>query len=527
MTMLNKQVILRLLLILGIIILANVIAVRVFTRIDLTSTKAYTLSDASKQLVKSLDDKFIVKAYFSSEIPAPYNNHRRYLQDQLDEYRAYGRGNFEYEFIDPSSRPELEQEAQRSGIPPVQVQVIKDDKLQIEKAYMGVAFLYGEKREVLPVVQSFEKLEYEISSNIKKMTSRQMPKVGMLTGHDEPAMEQLEEFRQMLGKQYEISQVDLSGGKPVSPFLNALLIISPKKKLAGWEKYLIDQYIMLGGRVGFFIDNVDVNLESPVGRLIEHGLGDMLEAYGIRVNADLVRDTRCANVTISQQSGFMVFQSQVPFPYLPIASEYNEKHILVRNLPAVLFYFVSSLDMLPDKNPEASIDVLLSSSNRSGRQTGTFIVNPTMQFTRDMFMESHLPLAATVHGRIKSMYAERPVVIDTSVPTSIDTSQRIRETANAKIAVVGDGNFIQRGTMGSRDNLVFAAALVDWLVDDIGLSSIRSRDIAAKPLDEVSEGTKTMVKSLNLAAPPLIVIAIGVIRWRMRAALRKRIQMSS
>ncbi|MEK6571889.1 MAG: GldG family protein, partial [Bacteroidota bacterium] len=147
----RRQTIIRLVLILGIIALLNIIAVRVFTRFDLTKSKMYTLSDASKTLVKSLDDKYLVKAYFTSDLPAPYNNNRRYLQDQLDEYRAYARGNFQYEFIDPSKKEDIEQEAQRYGIPPVQVQVLKEDKLQIEKAYMGLVFLYGDKQERLPV----------------------------------------------------------------------------------------------------------------------------------------------------------------------------------------------------------------------------------------------------------------------------------------------------------------------------------------------------------------------------------------
>ena len=93
----TRRALIRLFLILGIIVFVNIIAVRFFTRFDLTKSKIYTLSDASKRIVKNLDDKFIVKAYFTSDLPAPYNNNRRYLQDQLDEYRAYGGGNFQYE----------------------------------------------------------------------------------------------------------------------------------------------------------------------------------------------------------------------------------------------------------------------------------------------------------------------------------------------------------------------------------------------------------------------------------------------
>src|SRR5437879_334397 len=150
----RRQMVLRFLLITGILLLLNVLSSRFFTRVDLTKEKIYTLSDASRNLVRSLDDKFLVKAYFTSDLPAPYNNNRREVQDQLDEYRAYAGGNFQYEFIDPSKKPELEQEAERYGVPAVQVQVLKEDKLQIEKAHMGLVLLYGDKQEHLPVIQS-------------------------------------------------------------------------------------------------------------------------------------------------------------------------------------------------------------------------------------------------------------------------------------------------------------------------------------------------------------------------------------
>ena len=104
---------LRILFFLGILVSLNVIAMRFFKRFDLTRDHIYTLSNVSKNLVRALDDKFIVKAYFTSDLPAPYNNNKRYLQDQLDKYRAYGSGNFQYEFIDPSKKEELKQEAQK------------------------------------------------------------------------------------------------------------------------------------------------------------------------------------------------------------------------------------------------------------------------------------------------------------------------------------------------------------------------------------------------------------------------------
>lgn len=520
----KQQVIIQLLLIIGIIIFINIISVRIFARLDLTSTKAYSLSEASKQLVRSLDDKFLVKAYFTAELPAPYNNHRRFLQDQLDDYRAYSKGNFQYEFIDPSKNQELEQEAQRYNIPPVQVQVIRDDKLQIEKAYMGLVFLYGDKQENIPIIRDLDKLEYEISSKIKKLTSTNQIKVGISTGHGEPDFDKIKQFRELLSEQYIVENVNISNGAPIPNDIAALIIIAPKEKFSDVDKYTIDQYLMRGGKIAFFINQIDATLQAQMGQNLNLNLDDLLETYGVRIRPDMVRDARCANVTISQQAGFMTFQSQIPYPYLPIASEYNPNNIAVKNLGPVIFHFVSSIDTSLAKAKGLNLEVLLSSSNKSGRMEGFFIINPTLPFTQDMFKEAHIPLAVSVEGTFKSHFTDKEPQVDSTL--NITTSDKLQISTNTKIVVVGDGDFVQDPYLGTKDNLIFANNIIDWLIDDIGLTTIRSKDIAVKHLDEVSEGTRTFVKSVNLMLPPLIMIVTGIIRWRLKVSRRKRIEMS-
>src|ERR1041385_3541539 len=420
----RRQIIVLTLVTLGVIILVNIIAVRFFKRIDLTQEKIYTLSDASKNLVKSLDDKFLVKAYFTSDLPAPYNNNRRYLQDQLDEYRAYAGGNFQYEFIDPGKKEDLEQEAQRYGIPPVQVQVLKEDKLQIEKAYMGLVFLYSDKQERLPVVQSTSNLEYEISSAIKKMTSKELKKVALLSGHGEPNLQAMSHLQEMLAKQYQVTTVDLTGGKQIPSDIAVLLIVAPDKPFKSWEKYLIDQYLMNGGRIAFLLNKVNASLQGQMGRANNVDLDDLLEAYGVRVNTDLVRDVSCAYVTVSQQMGGMVMQSQVPFYYLPRASEFNKASPVVKDLNSVVFYFASPIDTSIARSKGLTSTVLLKASNRSGRQENVYVINPTEPMTKEMFNESGIPLAVTVEGAFVSAFASKPIGVDSSLKGSIDESDK-------------------------------------------------------------------------------------------------------
>ena len=521
----RRQTIIRIILVLGVLGLLNAIAVRFFTRLDLTKSKMYTLSDASKNLVRSLDDKFLVKAYFTSDLPAPYNNNRRYLQDQLDEYRAYSRGNFQYEFVDPSKKEDLEQEAQRYGVPPVQVQVLKEDKFQVEKAYMGLVFLFGDKQERLPVIQQTENLEYEISSAMKKLTSKELKKIGFLTGQGEPGLQQVNRLKDVLEKQYQLTTVSLAGGQAIPPDIAVLLIAAPTQAFKSWEKFLIDQYLMKGGKIAFFLNKVDASLQNQTGRPLNLDVDDMLEAYGARINTDLVRDVRCAMVTVSQQTGFFVIQNQIPFPYLPMASDFSKANPIVKDLGSVIFFFVSSIDTSLARSKGLSVDVLVKSSNRSGRQEGVFYFNPTAPMTKDMFTESGIPLAVSIEGSYASAFRDKPVVLDSAVRTSVDTSRRIVNSKPSRIAVIGDGDFIQdQYSGGNKDNIIFASNIIDWLADDIGLASIRSRETGSKPLAEVSEGTKSLVKGLNLAAPPLLVVVVGVLRWRWRVAMRRRLE---
>ncbi len=521
----RQQIILRVLLVLGVIILVNIINLRFFKRFDLTRDKIFTLSTASKNLVKSLDDNFLVKAYFTSDLPPEYANNRRDLRDLLDEYRAYAGGNFQYEFIDPGKKEELEQEAQRYGIPPVQVQVLKEDKLQIQNAYMGLVCLYGDKQERVPVIQSTSNLEYEISCAVKKMTSKELKKIGFLTGQGEPNLQQISRLQEMLSKQYQVTTVDLSDGKAIPLDIAVLMITAPTQQFKNPEKFLIDQYLMKGGKIAFMINKVNATLQSQMGQPLNVNLDDLLESYGIRVNTDLVRDASCAYVTVSQQAGFMVIQNQIPFYYLPRSGEFDKKSPIVKDLSSVVFYFTSSIDTSLAKQKGLVANVLLKSSKKSGRQENYFMINPTMQVTKEMFNESGIPLVVTVEGAFASAFGSKPIGYDTSFKSSIDTTNKIVAGKLSKIVVIGDGDFLQdQLSGGNRDNFLLASNLVDWLADDIGLAQIRSRDSGSKPLDEVSEGTKIWLKGLNLTFPPVIVIIIGVVRWRLRISMHKKLE---
>ena len=524
-TSIKTQSLIRLAIVLAILVVLNFVSLRFFGRVDMTKTGLFTLAEASKTLMRNLDDKVTVKAYFTDDLPSPYNNHRRLLLDQLNEYRAYARGNLQFEFIDPSDE-KGKTEAQQQGIAPVQVQVVKEDKFEVKQAFMGMVFLYEDRKEVIPLVQNPATLEYEISSTIKRLTTRTQKKIGFLTGHGEPGLQEFGRVQEMLRRQYELAPVDVSKGKSVPADIAALIIAAPTTSIAEPDKYQIDQYIMGGGRVAFLINRVDANLQNRYGRPLELNLDDMLQQYGARINPDLVRDLQCASVTIMQQQFGFSMQSQVPFPYLPLVSTFSKNNIMVKDLRNLVLFFVSSVDTTGAAAKGVRAEVLAMSSKEAGRQTGMFMFDPLQRYTREEFQDKDLPLAVALQGSFHSLFAGKAAPVDTSAGALPPSTPPLAASRDTRIVVVGDGDFARDQFMGgSKDNLSFFANMVDFLVDDAGLITIRSKDASFAPLDQVSDGTKKAVKYGNLVLPPLLVLLYGILRWRMRKARKKALEM--
>ena len=522
--LLKTQTLTRVGIILVILTLLNIVSIRIFGRLDVTSNRLFTLSEASKSLVSGLDDKVTVKAFFTEDLPSPYNNNRRVLLDQLNEYRAYSRGNLQYEFIDPSGE-KGEQEAQQQGIGPVQVQVLKEDKFEVKRAYMGLVFLYEDKKEVIPVIQNTATLEYEISSTMKRITSRVQRKIGFLTGHGEPQLSELSRVQQALAKQYQVTTVDVSKGKEVPADISALVVMAPSERIPEPHKFQIDQYLMRGGKIAFLLNKVNASLQNRYGQPLDLNLDDMLGAYGVKVNTDLVRDVQCANISIMQQQFGFQIQSQVPFPYLPLVNNVNKENMMVKDLQGIILFFASSVDTMNLSARNLKGEILLRSSKESGRQTGFFMYDPMQRYTREefgsQFNENNIPLAVIVSGQFKSAFADRPVPADTSAGSASPTATPLKSGPDSRIVVVGDGDFARDQYLGNRDNLSLFANAIDYLVDDAGLITIRSKDVSLPPLEQVSDGTKKVVKYGNLLLPPALVLGYGLFRWRVRKIRKK------
>ncbi|MGH2568083.1 MAG: GldG family protein, partial [Bacteroidota bacterium] len=316
---------------------------------------------------------------------------------------------------------------------------------------------------------------------------------------------------QAVGEQYEFIPVDLSKNEAVPEDIATFLVISPDKKFSDSALYRIDQYLMRGGKLAFFLNRVSANLQARFGQPLDLGLDSLLAQYGVRVNADLIRDAQCANIQVQQQQGPFLMRSQLPFPYLPVASNFSSDNMMVKDLQSIVFHFVSSVDTSLASAQGVKSDVLIQSSKRAGRQTGFMMIDPFQQYTANDLPEADIPFAAIVEGSFKSYFAER-------------FPDAIRQSPNTSILVVGDGDFMKDEYLGGAGNLTFFANALDYLADDTGLITIRSKNVNQPPLEEVSDEAKKLLKYGNLVAPPLLIVGYGIFRWRRRVAWKRAME---
>lgn len=513
----------RVVMIAAILVFVNLLAVRNFVRFDLTDNKMFTLSEVTKEFLASLDDTFLVRAYFSPDLPPPYHNHRKAVQQLLEEYRAYSKGRLHYKFVNPFGGTTQEEEALREGITPIQVRVIKNNRFQRARAYVGLAFSYEDKEERVPVLASLERLEYEITASLKKMTSPTLRTVGVLTGCGGPVPQEMHTFLGALSRQHAVVPVEL--GKPglTAERFSVLLVIAPGRSFTDAEKIQLDQYLMSGGRVAFLMNAVTVDPLTRRARASEENLDDLFDVYGWILNKDLVADARCAPYILQETSDEQAFSADVLYPFYPVASEFNLRESMVKNLPPVAFSYVSSIDTRLATIRGVSARVIVSSSRQSRRYTADSVnADPRRAIPAEEYTEANLPLAAVVEGSFRSAYADPRDPALREIVSQTVGGRLVTRSPATRVVVVGDGDFVLDSKLHGHDNVAFAINLVDWLVGDTVLTTIRSRDVAPQPLTELPEDTKTFAKYFSFASPPGMVIALGLLWLVIKLARRRR-----
>ena len=564
---LKKRQIISFLLTIVIIVIINVIGNYVFKRFDLTAEKRYTISDTSKEILRDLDDYVYFKVYLEGDFPAGFKKLRRETKEMLDEFRAYSKY-IDYEFINPNvsadekERSEMFRQLYQSGLNPTELTVRNSDGSSSQMViWPGALVSYHNDTELAidlletQLTQSSEEalnasmqnLEFRLIDAIKKVTRKQKPMVAFVEGHGELTDLEVYDISQELAKSYVVKRVaidgkvdalmhrteaDQNGDIKAFPSYDAIVIAKPTQPFSEKDKFLIDQYIMHGGKVLWLVEPVFATMdslqsqESTMGVDMDLNLDDMLFKYGVRMNHDLLLDLNCAALPV--RTGQVAGKAQLEFYrwfYFPLLQAASDNPI-VRSVNPIKADFVSSLEATSSMTGVSQIPLLKTSDYTKVSGVPTFISLAMLKQTPDkrMFPQRGQNTAYLLKGTFTSLYANR---ITSDIAESKEMQFRDESEPTAMI-VVADGDIIRNqievkrheplplgydqytgNTYGNKDFIVNA---MSYLIDGEGIVNIRSRELKIRLLDQTKiSHSRLKWQLVNILIPTGLMVLLGVI----------------
>ena len=562
-----------------IIVLVNIIGSFVYTRFDLTSEKRYTISDTSKEILKGLDDYVYFRIYLEGDFPAGFKKLRKETKEMLDEFRAYSKF-IDYEFInpsesvDPTERQETYKILWQSGLNYYTETVQTNNGMQQIMIWPGIIMSYREKELAIDLLSgqsgqsqetvlnnSAQDLEYKLISAIKEVSTVMRPNIAFSDGHGELAELEVYDIANTLSKKYNIKKTTLNGqlnalikrdldrdsNIVIKPAYDALIIAKPTQPFSEKDKFIIDQYIMYGGKVMWLIDPVSAsmdslqNAESTMGLAQNLNLDDMLFNYGLRLNKNLLLAYPCAQIGLVTGQGNNLQSVLLPWYYFPLLSPASE-HPIVRNLEAVKADFVSSLEPTTSA-PEIQKIPLLKTSDYTKVASAPVFISLDILNERpnaNMFPQKGMTTAYLLNGSFTSLYEYR-------LPEAITESSEMgfkASSVNTSMIVISDGDII-RNQLAQLDyakknnkrigsplplgydqytnitygNKQFIENAISYLIEGEGLINVRSRELKIRLLDMNKINSKPIMwQVINVVLPSVLMIVLGIIL----AILRKK-----
>ncbi len=528
-------------LIIGAVVAVNLIGTRVFGRLDLTENKVYTLSNASKDIVRALPDYLNVKAYISKDLPPELANTSRYVRDLMDDYKTYSKGKLHFEAFDPESDKKIEDEANACKVQKLQIQVMRSQKFEVGTYWLGLCFQYQGKDDAIPEIGQVEGLEYEISSIIKRMTQKKR-KVAFTTGHGEQDLTQGFTFlKHVVDQEFDSTTVNPST-TAIGDDVDALVVGGPKQAFDDKGRHEIDSFLMKGRGVIFLVDGMVLSAprggmpqmaaQPKVGQVNQTGLNELLEKYGFKIGEDFVFDRQ--NVPGPIDVGGRKMLKNLPV-FVGVKTDQADKdNSILAGVNAVVFPFPSSVQLVgplasgTTQTPGAKLWTLAASSPEAWKQTGFFFFSPmaeTMEEAKDPKDHGVFGLAYAYQGILKSAYPPPGAVPGMSVPDNMPAAESRKPV---RLMVVGDSDFASDEYLQVARYLPFYQGgaqmlfnAISWTMEDEALTPVRSKTVAARPINVGSDGAVLAVKVGNVFGVAILFIAFGIGRMVVRRTRRR------
>lgn len=487
------------LLLLAALVLVNLLAQRFRTRIDLTGDARYTLAPATLDLLKKLPETVTVTAYFTERMPPDLARTRQDFQDLLVEYAARSNGQVVFEFIDPNSADSIAAKARAEGVRLLISETREKDKRENLKVYMGAVVRMGDRKAVIPAVPQEGALEWVLSSAIQRASITRKPVIGVVQGHHEPPVQMLDQLVGQLNELYDVEPMAIYDTFPINARFNTLLLIDPKDTIPPLQLQRLLEFMGRGNGLVLAYGAVDVDLSSsPVADLRRTDLEPWLRQLGVRIEPRIVTDAKCGQVQV-MQSG-LPFPVPVAFPYFPLIDHFGD-HPVASGLDLAMFQFAAPLAFVGDTSIRYA--PLLMSSGKSALLAPPAVVDIRKAWSDADFPDGPQVLGAALEGTFAPPQRSRAVVFTNGTFCN--------SFANGQPVQLPQGNV---------DLMVNA---VDWVSHNTGLLELRGKEVSYRPIADVGDARRALLKWMNLLLPVALVIGYGLLRaqWRRRQRMRR------
>jgi gliding-associated putative ABC transporter substrate-binding component GldG len=546
-------------------------------RADLTEDKRYSLTNATKQLLTNVDSVIEIDVFLTGNLPADYKKLSVATKELLEDFTSISGNLIRVKFEKPgeelsndTAKAILYDSLARLGVMFERTEITNTDESTSQLIIPSALVKYGNRKPIAIDLRSSRRifkqynvvndvepledkeatrnaaealLEYKFANAIDKLTREYIPTIAYLVGNGEPIDMKINDLGESLRNDYRLAVFDLKQGYPDPTIIDALVIVKPTSVFTEEDKLKLDQYVMNGGKVIWFIDKLHAELDSLMRSQAEYtaydrglDIDDLLFKYGVRINGDLLQDLNCSKIPIvvGRNPDGSPNMQRVPWPYYPFLSSKTDNPIS-KNLDRVLPIFPSSIDTV--KAPGIQKTILLASDTNSRSISSPALVTiNSVKSEEDLFTfnRSYVPVAVLLEGKFQSLFANRAGadLMDSVQRTTGKPFQRVGLKEGKQI-VVSDADIVTNALSNTTGplpmgelpfegyrfaNREFFLNCIDYLVSNNGLFESRNKTIVLRLLDkEKIASQKTTWQFINIVTPLLILaIAGGIIQWRRK-----------
>ncbi|ADQ79599.1 gliding-associated putative ABC transporter substrate-binding component GldG [Paludibacter propionicigenes WB4] len=546
MTIRNRKNLLLLILLLTVIILSYFY----FFRLDLTTDKRYSVSSQTKNLMEKIESPLEVVVYLDGDLNPGFQRLKKSTVELLEELSVYAGKNISIKYENPSLADSPEEREKRytqlmnNGLTPTAVYERDKEGKSIQKIIFPWIEISSNGKKI-PVCLlknilgnsgaenlniSIENLEFEITDGIRRLVNKDVKKIAFLEGHGELTEAETYDISKSLSRYFQIDRGTLASNAAVLNDYKVVIIAKPIKPFSESDKYIIDQYIMNGGRVLWLLDGVRISKEnlSTIGLSpaieLDLNLNDQLFRYGIRINSILLQDVQCASVPVNIAPANASPQFEpTPWYFAPLLLA-SPEHPVSRNITEVRSEFCSGIDVVGN-NKQVDYQLLLATSDNThiiGTPTTIDLSQKIKENDKTYFSGAYVPVAVSMEGIFDSDFANRmtPKGLANTTPT-------LKQSVRTRQIVVADGDIV-RNEVSRKDsasiplgfdrymnqqfgNKDFVQNAVLFLADNDGWMQLRSRTIKLRLLNKkiISED-RLFWQLTNVLTPLTLLLLFGI-----------------